>query len=357
MSFVNAKKRWLYCFVVFCILFMIFGYVVKQTYVHSLPVVKIEKSIQGVITDSLSVIGRISFREKRNLYIPQNCRIEECSILKGQDIFSGFPLAQLNVSDLEREKLRLTYLAEQLALQPINSPSYSALNELEVAQLHENIQEIDHIIQRGGTLISPVTGGISESTLLSGNITSTSDKLIYYENLAMIEKDPFSKEDEYADITTNAVLIWEIPFSNTEYSQYTANLSLRNGENDIYPLEHIFNTSIYEKQVVRYTADISSIPGLQVHDGQLIEVELLYTSKEYTDILPVSAVHIIENKSYIYFLKQRETTYGIEPYVEKKIITVLDRGDGYVALSGISGESIVVHSDRELIDLEAVRVI
>ena len=213
----------------------------------------------------------------------------------------------MNVSDLEREKLRLTYLAEQLALQPINSPSYGALNELEVAQLHENIQEIDRIIQRGGTLISPVTGGISESTLLSGNITSTSDKLIYYENLAMIEKDPFSKEDEYADITTNAVLIWEIPFSNTEYSQYTANLSLRNGENDIYPLEHIFNTSIYEKQVVRYTADISSIPGLQVHDGQLIEVELLYTSKEYTDILPVSAVHIIENKSYIYFLKQRET--------------------------------------------------
>lgn len=93
-------------------------------------------------------------------------------------------------------------------------------------------------------------------------------------------------------------------------------------------------------------------PGLS---GKLIRSE---RGEKYMYCISPAAVHKLDNREFVYVLKEREGILGKEYYVEEVTVTVLDQNDNWVALESpvLDGESkIITSADKEFGKGDVVR--
>lgn len=96
----------------------------------------------------------------------------------------------------------------------------------------------------------------------------------------------------------------------------------------------------------------SGMPGLS---GTMKHTE---TGEKYSCCLSPMAVHTdINNRSFVYVVKEREGILGMEYYVEEVNVRILDKNDNWVAVEGAldSESQIIVSSTKEIKNGEIVR--
>lgn len=94
------------------------------------------------------------------------------------------------------------------------------------------------------------------------------------------------------------------------------------------------------------------VPGLS---GRLTRSE---RGEKYTYCISPSAVHTLDNREFVYVLREREGILGREYYVEEATVRVLDQNDSWAALESpvLDGESkIITSADKEFGKGDVVR--
>lgn len=102
---------------------------------------------------------------------------------------------------------------------------------------------------------------------------------------------------------------------------------------------------------VNLPEDVGS-PGLS---GTLVHAE---TGEKYSCCIPALALHSMNNRSYVYVLRQREGILGMEYYVEELTVKVLDQNSDWVAIGEgvLDAESkVILSSDKEITKGQTVR--
>ena len=100
---------------------------------------------------------------------------------------------------------------------------------------------------------------------------------------------------------------------------------------------------------------LEAIPD-PVH-GMYAAIQMEYFSDDYAAVLPKSCIQTdSDGGNYVYLLRERDGVLGVENYVQKVGVTILEE-DGVNAAVMKPLEDLVAHSTRPPQDLEKVLVI
>lgn len=320
------KKRVGIC--ITAVLLMMVGCTVVslKNYVKGLNRVMVISSVPNQIRDQVVADGTAYFAKVEALELPDGCRIVETFVETGDIVSEGLPILQLDMTDLTMAYYEIQVQQERLE-DSGTSEAEEMLLELTLQDLEKQEEWLQSLIQQEGILYAEEPCQITElriqENVIEVGVPSEGYYLEWYIDAA--EYRPFTSMK--AELGAS---IQDIPWKPERY------------QNGVY----------------QYTTPVMELPEeLEFVHGQHVQVTMQYISEEYENVLPKSCVQYEgDGASYVYQLEEQDKAYGKEYYVRKVGVTVLDQNDSYVAvLAGV--ENVVVHSERELLDLEAVQVV
>jgi hypothetical protein len=140
-----------------------------------------------------------------------------------------------------------------------------------------------------------------------------------------------------------------------EETKLKMSLVLSSGKTDItLAVENVFYDA--EKQCYQCTAFTQE--AIHMMDGQKVSAELSATSEPYDNVIPNSAVVMVEDGNAIYYvLKERQTTLGTEYYVTRRSAYVLEQNEIYTALASSEAEPVVSYTTEKLYEGCTVRLV
>lgn len=115
-----------------------------------------------------------------------------------------------------------------------------------------------------------------------------------------------------------------------------------------------YQENLSGQHVLRIEADVSGLPA-----GQTVSMSYSCSSESYEMVVPISALYENMGSAYVYVVEEVEGILGTEYRTRRVSVTVLEKNDGYAAISGAalgSDSGIVQRSNKELGENAAVRV-
>ncbi len=158
----------------------------------------------------------------------------------------------------------------------------------------------------------------------------------------------------YGDLEAGLLLKWEL--TPEQYIEYT-NISVEtptfgvnaecDGVRGIYdPTQKCY---LFEMVIT----EVRNCIG--VCEGQPAEVTMHYQSELYEHILPKSCIYYSSSGECVYVVKERNTMWGREQYLERKNVQITNSGDEFVAVT-MSVGNVVSGALRTPTNYEAVLV-
>lgn len=102
----------------------------------------------------------------------------------------------------------------------------------------------------------------------------------------------------------------------------------------------------------------ASVTGADFQDGDQVNVNLVYSDKQYWTCVPIGAVRPESGGYYVLVLQDRNTILGTQTVARKQTVTIMDKDKNYAAIEGIYEQNarIVVSAGKPVNDGDMVRI-
>lgn len=291
--------------------------------------VTVTDSVSNSIHKQRNVTAGLYYKETAEILMLQECQIEEIFVKTGELLEQDTPILQLKESDVTIQYLQKKIQAEALE----NTHEEGTAKELAFWRL-QNVQEeidvLEQLLKDDCIVYADQNGILLEQPYQAGDTTSQAKHLVI------------------AKPESGCCLEWNLP--QEDYMDYRGIAFLDGEKVDISWEEPVYADGRYY-----YSCFLPEVTSCV--QGEPIDVELLYTSKEYRAVLPKRCIEYgTDAAPYIYQVYERDGMFGKEYYVKKIYVEILEQDDSNVAVSSPVVQ-IVERKSEQLSDLAEVLII
>ncbi len=343
----NKNKIYLGLLAGTVVLLLMFTYISTQVYRHSIPTVETAEIFSGTVKRTYTMEGVFTYGFSQDISFPVPVIVEEVYVRAGESVGEGMELMKLDTAYLEIERLKLELEIEKMLEKEadIADEREAQISAYERLKKDEKLLAVQEIIESEGIIYAESKGEIRSICTETG-VMQAADKLLV----------------SVCDKTQNAEVSWAMQEEGIVFERFYADVRVTDGH-DIKTttiiIEDVKKSYDVKTDRVYYTAVLEKTDELwAMHDAEAVEVTSHYVSEVYPTLIPVSAVsYDADGSACVYELKNRAKSFGMEYYVKKQTITVLDKDSSYVAANAnLKDASIVVNSSKKLTDRAAVWV-
>ena len=332
----TRRKLWLFILSVL-LLVTVCTAVSFKNYAAGLNRVSVISTSPNQIRTKADANGVFWFSDIQKLSLPADCRVEEVLVSVGENFKEGQPLLRLNRDDVAI--LYYQMLLQQRTLEEQVDQADEIRREIAVhtlSRLEEQTALLAELQQNEGMVYAQFPGQVTELNVIPGDITTARSSL------------------SFGNLEGEGHFEWYI--DSRQYRAFTGTAAGVDG----LSMELKISSRLYleDKKLYRYVSKpvpLEAIPD-PVH-GMYAAIQMEYFSDDYAAVLPKSCIQTdSDGGNYVYLLRERDGVLGVENYVQKVGVTILEE-DGVNAAVMKPLEDLVAHSTRPPQDLEKVLVI
>ncbi len=327
------------------LLLLLFTYVSMQVYRHSLPLIETENIQPGTVKRTYTMNGVFRYVSTQEISLPVSAIVAELYVETGETVGEGMAILKFDIEYLEMELIR-----QELEIEELKEREEQETEERKQKLLvydrerkEEAVKNLEELLEAEGILYALCQGEVRAINTKEG-VVEPADKLLV----------------SICDRKGGAEITWGMEEEGILFERFYAELRTTDGHNslsDTIVFENVDRNYDVKTNKVYYKAVVPESKNmLSMHDGEPVTVTAYYVSEVYPSLIPVSAVRFeSDGAAYVYELKTREKSFGIEYYVRKQSIYVSDRDTNYIATTSTFKDSqIVVNSNQALNDRAAV---
>lgn len=326
---------------------IVFTYISTQVYRQSLPVVETAEPAAGTVKRTYTMEGVFSYTTQQEILLPVPVLIESVAVREGEIVGEGMELLRLDIRALEIELLRLELELEAMREKEnkLEDERAAQIFAYEREQKETEYQRLQELYAAGGIFYAAGRGEVREVYTETGSREAAGKLLL-----------------SVCDLDGGAEISWSMKEEGILFERFYVELRQTNGHvvsSGTVILENYKKSYDPQTDRVFYTASVPEQKEmLSMHDAETLTVTAYYVSEVYGALIPLSAItYDADGTAYVYELRSREKSFGMEYYVRKQTISVIEK-DGTHAASGGSFKnmSIIVNSSQALQDRAAVWV-
>lgn len=367
---VNKRKKILYKFsIVFLAVLFLLIYFSKTINNFLLPKVTAVEYKKGTIGRSFEYEGIITYQHKNNILSKGNWIIKAVYVDVNQEVKKGDVLAQVEDSNIKIEEKRKTLEILQIEneveiLKKMQSVDKSLIKqrELELEIKRMEYEKIRNGLTEDGKILSDIDGKVVAINLVPG-MSTLPNQIIF----------------ELVDTKPNYNVVWKLDSDRAMKLSTGSKVNIvteskiglsnnKNHDNETKgkgaPMQRISLESKIAKRQYQSSSDSYRFEvnidnkDINVEEGQRANVSIINESPLYSCILPKNCLTEEANKNYIFIVRQREGILGIESFIEKIEVILLDSDDYNVAIEGHIREEdkIVINASKPLMDGMQIRL-
>ena len=224
---------------------------------------------------------------------------------------------------------------------PTRADSSETIAKLELKEKENELKKLEDMLACEGVVTAPANGLILKVSVMTGEPTSPNTSILLANADDGCRFTAQISAEDAKHLNRGDSVILKVGNDKKELKDLTIDTIEVNAENpDLY--------------------DISvNIPQGLAQIGSAAVLEASSMSKIYESCVPLSALHMEQNKSYLLIPKEVQTVLGSEWAVEKLEVTVLEKNGEYAALSPSdfpSGQKFVETSSKPLQTGDRIRL-
>jgi len=325
----------------FLLCIAVFTYISDQIYKDNLPKVRIEAAVSTNLRYQWDLTGTVHYDSPTRYSFPFPVRITQTMVQVGDWVDEKTPLFQLDKDYLHEQWLHSKIEEESLLEKTEIAESYTKdLLQLQLQETQDVIQQIECLVAEEGWVYASSAGVIM--LVNDATMVSAEGPLVTIGEGSGDKKLLLSLTDQQAKYCTEGKRL-DVELIRSE-GKTVSSLSI----------ERVFYNSVLQC----YQCTIPLTEPIYMVDGQRVNTKLLGISGTYETVIPLSAVHEIENGNVTYFvLREKTTSLGTEYYVVQQSSVVLDQNEQYLALASSLTEPLVIPISGSLTNGCAVRII
>lgn len=328
-------------------LLLMFTYISAQVYRHTIPAVETAEIFSGTVKRTYTMEGVFSYESAQEIALPAPVIVEEIYVRAGESVGEGMKLLKLDTQYLQVELFKLELEIEEMLEKEadIEDERKVQIAAYERQKKEEQLLTLRKAYEADGIFYAESKGEVRAVCTETGTV-QTADKLLI----------------SVCDRNGSARISWSMQEEGITFDRFYVDVRVTDGHNtgtETVIIEDVRKNYDVKTGKVYYTAAVEKKNKLwAMHDAEAVRVAAYYVSDVYPALIPVSAVRYEpDGTACVYELKSRAKSFGVEYYVKKQTITVMDKDGSYVAVSAnLKDADIVVNSSRKLTDRAAVWV-
>ena len=214
----------------------------------------------------------------------------------------------------------------------------AAINQLAIAQKERQLALLREEKERGGKVVSEVDGTVTSVLLSVGQWSSATAAFLM------------------SDASGGMSFTTQIGKEDAKYVLAGDTVSLKCGE-ETYEDLSVLSVETNEDETVQVTV---YVPRDTLALGAFASMELTKQSQEYGITVPVSAIHTINERNYVYVMEPEESVLGGTYVAMQMEVTVVEKNGMYAAISesSLTDESQIITTCDQMISAgETVRLL
>lgn len=214
----------------------------------------------------------------------------------------------------------------------------AAINQLAIAQKERQLALLREEKERGGKVVSEVDGTVTSVLLSVGQRSSATAAFLM------------------SDASGGMSFTTQIGKEDAEYVLAGDTVSLKCGE-ETYEDLSVLSVETNEDETVQVTV---YVPRDTLALGAFASMELTKQSQEYRITVPISAIHTINERNYVYVMEPEESVLGGTYVAMQMEVTVVEKNGMYAAISesSLTDESQIITTCDQMISAgETVRLL
>jgi HlyD family secretion protein len=321
----------------------------------SLPQVAVEQPFRGSLSHEVSGLGTVESAETSDLYVQVNWAVSEAVVQVGDQVESGQQLVTFHTQDAENalKDNEARYRQRQLSLQKLQDSYLNAARNGDDSQIVSLARDIEsaqldlQILERGiettrrqldqySSLISPVSGIITELNAVKGAPVQSGKAVVRIANLSkghLLKATVHQRKAQYVNVGDET----EIVFEALGYGRVKGKVT-----------------------EIRDSADQKTI-FFQLHDerlkgGESGEFHMAKTVTTSSYMLSNAAVREDNDGKYVLVMKERKGPLGTEYVLQRANVQVGDTDDhNSIIVNGVTPmDKVVVSSNKRVAEGERV---
>lgn len=231
----------------------------------------------------------------------------------------------------KNDSLRDAGRAVEDASAPEASDSTGKIDEITREQQELALSKLEEVLDAEGKITAPISGVVTRMNLTTG------------------ERTPDGTAILLADTTEGNKLVVQVPAEQEKYIARQDEVTIRPNGNK-KEIEGLTVDSVRMNDENQELLDITvKLPEDTLEIGTSAELRCVKTSETYEICIPIQALHMENNRYFVYVLQETQSVLGNELTVRRVDVTVLDKNETTAALSlgSISSDQqIAVSSDK-----------
>ena len=317
-----------------------------------LPQVFVEAVRQGTLQNTERVAASVILGEERAVYSPCDLEVDAVLLAKGSRIQAGDEIlsAKLQPFFIQKKQLEAVVMQLELEGETWKSRTQQAEWEKRLSIAKDQLEQFAADFPEDGVIYGETDGQLVSLGIHPNASVHKGDLLYsYYTTEAVVPHVSFDLKDDMHGLEVGDRVEVEYEQSNTVNNEEIITLNTA-------------TCSISEKNWNEdggwsFKAVLEDVSGLKDH--QRVTVRVSTEEQMYSQIVPLTAVSRMDQTATVFILRTREGIFGDETYLQQIDVSEIFSNDRYAALAAeeLTGESVVVSTDKSLSDDMRVKVI
>lgn len=214
-------------------------------------------------------------------------------------------------------------------LTPENEDAALEVNQMELADLRSDLSLYQEIKNGNGEIKAGRGGMVTDIYITTGGRTSDSAVMLLADDSVPCQFKTTLTQEQKKYVGLNDTVSLKLDGSSREKEaviDYLAESSTAPGSYDVY-------INLPEG---------TGVPGMS---GTMSHTE---TGEKHSCCVTPAAVNTVDNRSFVYVVKEREGILGMEYYVEQLSVKIVDQNDSWVALdAALDKEDMILNSSTQ----------
>ncbi len=214
-------------------------------------------------------------------------------------------------------------------LTPENEDATLEVNQMELADLRSDLSLYQEIKNGNGEIKAGRGGMVTDIYITTGGRTSDSAVMLLADDSVPCQFKTTLTQEQKKYVGLNDTVSLKLDGSSREKEaviDYLAESSTAPGSYDVY-------INLPEG---------TGVPGMS---GTMSHTE---TGEKHSCCVTPAAVNTVDNRSFVYVVKEREGILGMEYYVEQLSVKIVDQNDSWVALdAALDKEDMILNSSTQ----------
>lgn len=214
-------------------------------------------------------------------------------------------------------------------------------------QLSDKLEDLRKYLQNDGQVLAEYAGTVGQIMVTPGSETVEGAAVLIADSSDMVRLTATLTEDSLDEKTGESTVT--IKGRNSE------------GKEETYTVEDISVAGKTEEnengtqKMYQLTADI---PGTLYPVGSTVEITISQNASEYDTCIPLASLRQSGTDEYfIYITEEEDTVLGTETVARKLPVTILDMDESYAAIEGEISGSVIVTTNKDIVDGSRIRII